>query len=319
MVRTLSRVQELDAHGLTWSRARAAYKRDQVLLVRRAADTTIGWYTRLCGLYRKRSKLVRKEFTLENVGGRLKRLTAPQVFIGGKKRPGGTWYASFVIQDDADGLLAAFKVLPFSTPKFWKARHSDCLWFFVGQNFGRKPMQGRPEHTDAVMHSGTWHVQLSGTKTWYLRPHTSEDGWAGGGIPRLRGKAGPDGKVRLRVDCRAGDLLLVNTRLWWHQTTIDPTRQADSKLSLSCARDFYIGKKNTACDMTNVDGFYATKDVKKGSVIIWETEMPDCALPRSEAPNCVVTSVSSEGALVALRNLKKGDWLTVAPSDDESD
>ena len=31
--------------------------------------------------------------------------------------------------------------------------------------------------------------------------------------------------------------------------------------------------------MTNVDGVYATKNVKKGRVVLYESELPDCELP----------------------------------------
>eukprot|EP00928_Gymnodinium_smaydae_P089183 TRINITY_DN73183_c0_g1_i1.p1 TRINITY_DN73183_c0_g1~~TRINITY_DN73183_c0_g1_i1.p1 ORF type:complete len:374 (-),score=51.04 TRINITY_DN73183_c0_g1_i1:48-1139(-) len=348
MVRTITHVRRHDASTLTWSKAKAIYKRDQVLLIGGAGEheTAEDWYAWLCGYYRASRATVKKQFTLET-GGRQQGapLTAPRLFAGGTQRPGGSWYASFIVQEDEDRFEAALEALPWPTPPLWRARHSDALWFFVGQNGGRTPMRGRPEHTDQVAHSGTWHFQLSGTKTWLIRPHASERGWSDGAPPRLRcrrtsaktgqsrrakSKAvaaaeeegceqGADGRLRLRLRCRPGDLLLINTRLWWHQTEIDSTRDAASRLSLSCARDFYLGKKDTSCDMTNVDGLYATKAVKRGSVVLWESEMPSCSLPRSAKPNCCVSFDLDEGALVALHDLKAGDWLTVAPSDDEDE
>lgn len=208
----------------------------------------------------------------------------------------------------------ALRALPWKAPPFWKAKHSDALWFFIGQNLGQKPMRGRLEHTDQVMHSGTWHLQLSGSKTWYIRPHL--DSWSAK-PPLLSGEKGADGHVRLRVHCEPGDLLFVNTRLWWHETAIDSTRMANGKVSLTCARDFYLGAQNPDCDMTNVDGLFATRAVKKGAVVVWENEMPNCALPRSKTPNCFVSYEGLQGALVALKDLEAGDWLTVYPSDDE--
>lgn len=41
---------------------------------------------------------------------------------------------------------------------------------------------------------------------------------------------------------------------------------------------------------------------------------------RSDDPNCeVVCLQDGSGALVALRLVEAGDWLTVAPSDDDED
>jgi hypothetical protein len=40
-------------------------------------------------------------------------------------------------------------------------------------------MSGRAEHTDKVKHHGTWHVQLCGSKTWYIRPDPAAPEWDG--------------------------------------------------------------------------------------------------------------------------------------------
>ena len=48
---------------------------------------------------------------------------------------------------------------------------------------------------------------------------------------------------RLRIDCSAGDLLLVNTRMYWHQTEIP----AQNSLSISFARDFYFDSEVSLC------------------------------------------------------------------------
>merc|ERR1712146_146429 len=81
------------------------------------------------------------------------------------------------------------------------------------------------------------------------------------------------GKARLRVECKPGDVLLINTRMWWHQTNIECTKAANCKLSLSCARDFYLGKQDAACDMTNVDGLYSAQPFKRGEVVVWESDI----------------------------------------------
>eukprot|EP00747_Dinoflagellata_sp_TGD_P047211 gnl/TRDRNA2_/TRDRNA2_144877_c0_seq1.p1 gnl/TRDRNA2_/TRDRNA2_144877_c0~~gnl/TRDRNA2_/TRDRNA2_144877_c0_seq1.p1 ORF type:complete len:316 (-),score=32.38 gnl/TRDRNA2_/TRDRNA2_144877_c0_seq1:31-927(-) len=60
----------------------------------------------------------------------------------------------------------------------------------------------------------------------------------------IANKPGKDGIARLRIDCRPGDVFLVNTHLWKHQTTISSTKAANSKLSLSVARDFDLEEDN---------------------------------------------------------------------------
>ena len=115
-----------------------------------------------------------------------------------------------------------------------------------GGGGGGCDLQGRPEHTDAVDHSGTWHVQLSGFKTWHIRPVESAPEFEGCppdcGDDELEGvKEGGGGYV---VECEAGDLLLINTRAWWHRTTL-PVQEGNS---VSYARDFYIGGRKGAAN-----------------------------------------------------------------------
>ena len=134
------------------------------------------------------------------------------------------------------------------------------------------PISGRPEHTDKVQHSGTWHVQLSGTKTWYVRPLKSASEWMSN-PPNLKAKPGAcqkNSSTRLRICVQPGDLLVINTRAWWHQTEIDSQKSLElvvakgqkkrrskgkknekdtslksnaSALSISYARDFYLDGK----------------------------------------------------------------------------
>jgi len=60
--------------------------------------------------------------------------------------------------------------------------------------------------------------------------------------------------------------------------------------------------------------------VEPGQVIVTENEMPDCALPRCQNPNCTVAELGDGSmALVALRRVKAGEWLTVAESSSDED
>ena len=104
---------------------------------------------------------------------------------------GDRWYASFLVQKDA-AFHQLLHELPVSEPPALtalKAHHTPCIWVFVCKNVGSKivgddgtfapaePFRGRVEHIDAVQHSGTWHLQVSGTKRWRIRPNIGGD-WA---------------------------------------------------------------------------------------------------------------------------------------------
>lgn len=52
-------------------------------------------------------------------------------------------------------------LVQFQAPRFLSDTfQSEALWFFFGQNGSDKDMNGRPEHTDQIAHSGTWHLQV---------------------------------------------------------------------------------------------------------------------------------------------------------------
>ena len=98
-----------------------------------------------------------------------------------------------------------------------RARNDAGAWLFWGANprprrgggVAVRTLAGRPEHVDDVGHHGTWHVQLSGTKVWQLRPRVEASEW--GGDPPWPAAGGGGG---FRVCMRAGDALLLNTRIW---------------------------------------------------------------------------------------------------------
>ena len=131
-------------------------------------------------------------------------------------------------------------------------------------------MKGRDEHTDSVSHDGTWHYQISGRKVWHVRPGASSEWLNGAGTPVLEvgvsagtgaGVEQRDTKKRkgkqissssepdkdgdknkppsLRIECETGDILMVNTRLWFHCTEIPCTKGDPQQVSASFARDFY--------------------------------------------------------------------------------
>lgn len=254
--------------------------------------------------------------------------------------------------------------------------YEPCVWIFFGRNNGpasghHEDLQGRPEHTDSISHDGTWHYQLSGIKRWLLRPTqklrehfqavlTDEelmewtaqgnigdnDGTANNNIESTEADPKDNNEHtkehRIQVDCRQGDVLIVNTRLWRHQTILPPQPNP----SVSYARDFWVTPRqpstatapcssriadsesgpNNSCfsaasGMTNLDGLYATDDIEADTIIFKETDMPDCELHRSSTdPNCkVVEFEDGTQAVVSCRKIRAGEFFCIPESDDEDD
>ena len=269
-------------------------------------------------------------------------------------------YCSFLIQspkmlaDTLDRLplpelpLTGGNVFSSSTSDEKKMRHGPALWIFFGKNApkettsAQKLLDGRPEHTDSVSHDGTFHYQLSGTKTWHIRP-TAEL------IERRNNNEGRDGKFqkntdasattgvagsdegRVVVECDEGDVFILNTRLWWHKTVIPP--QPICKIngkavpSVSYARDVYFdGTQGATCTMiddskmSNLDGLYAAEAIEKDTVVFTEEDMPDCELHRSEDPNCELVQLDNGiGAIASRRAIAAGEFFCIAESSDEED
>eukprot|EP00038_Savillea_parva_P013512 m.8459 g.8459 ORF g.8459 m.8459 type:complete len:372 (-) comp2540_c0_seq1:233-1348(-) len=233
--------------------------------------------------------------------------------------PASAWYGSFVVQHDATAMTTLFQALPFAEPPVKGLCHLNCAWLFFGQNRDKAgELPGRDEHTDKVSHDGTWHLQLAGRKRWRVRP-TLELLDTCGDLP----VEGYD------VVCGPGDLLIINTRLWWHQTSIPDTTHAADGLSVSVARDFRFdhamggmeeGDNAGDCDMTNVDGLFATNDVLCGTVIVSEEDALAAGLEIevSDDPNCEVVELDDGSTvLVSVRDIAAGEWFTVAKGDDD--
>jgi len=280
-------------------------------------------------------------------------------------------YCSFLVQNDKNALVDMLRRLPvrdlsnangenkndgtsnennnsdvdISRPYCWK--YEPCLWVFFGRNNNdnKKDLQGRPEHTDQISHDGTWHYQLSGTKQWLLRPTPT--------LIRQFKKEQYDNhdyeketkeeeevnreyqQQQICIDCQEGDVIIVNTRLWKHQTII-PTQ---IEPSVSYARDFWIhdninndNKEEKSDDgsattynnnMTNIDGLYAADDIEKNTVIFTEDDMPDCELHRSSTTNVanceLVQLPDGKQAVVSKRNINAGEFFCIPNSSDEED
>lgn len=234
------------------------------------------------------------------------------------------------------------------------------LWIFFGWNIGENEsdLQGRKEHTDAIHHDGTFHYQMSGVKDWHVRPtnellfkridvameEEEEDellhAW------RREEREQEDDKIqqtrtKLDIRCSKGDMIIINTRLWWHSTTLPSmsgkafcsSKTSDDNNSIieacvpsvSYARDIYTGENYDKVDnlekqthLTNVDGLYAANDIEAGTILFRESEMPDCELHRTRSnPNCELVQLEDgEGAVISCRDIKAGEFFCILESDD---
>ncbi len=252
------------------------------------------------------------------------------------------WYASFIVQRERAAVDACLASVPCAEPPCLSGRgvrHGGAIWWFIGRNppqpaarargarhaaraaDGAAALPGRPEHTDAVSHDGTWHYQLEGKKAWSLRP-TDE-------LCR--------GQPTETVVCAPGDILVLSTREWWHSTSLPP----QPGMSISYARDFTLGGRGGADDdadaeggaggvaggeagaevMSNVDGLFAREARRAGGVVLTEADLPDCELPEADDPNCEVAEDEATGmmCLVATRDIAGGEFLSVARDDDDAD
>jgi U3 small nucleolar RNA-associated protein 6 len=231
-------------------------------------------------------------------------------------------YCSFLIQKDKNAYQAAVEKLPLKELGWTEWHYEPALWLFFGRNsLGNGDLEGRAEHTDSVSHDGTWHYQLSGTKEWYLRPSPKL-------MVHLQSHLSPDLQLplqettRIRLECMEGDVIVINTRLWFHSTVIPPQQFP----SVSYARDFRETTETRTTEegsdgMKNVDGLYATKDIEVGSIIFTEKDAPDCELHRSSVnPNCEVVELEDgTSAVVSSRSIAEGEFFCVAESSEEED
>eukprot|EP00793_Prasinoderma_coloniale_P000413 PRCOL_00005397-RA len=297
------------------------------------------------------------------------------------------FYVSTVLNGGAAARVGAAAAAVPDALRASGAEHSEPLWIFIGSageaprareadsrgggvsasrargpkrrrtcatSAAGAPLRGRAEHTDAVSQSGTFHVQVSGTKTWRLRP-AGDEAWeelgsvppalhevaeaVAEGVPNT--EVGADGTRRLRIDCKEGDVLLVDTRRWLHATELPVT---DTALSVSYARDFFLwgecgGQDGALAAIAAADKFTNVSagtlafecSFSTGEEIVRDADVPEGAEVGMSAsnPNAEYAAVWDEDeltgevtevgtALVAMRHIRAGEFICVAPdSGDE--
>eukprot|EP00941_MAST-03F_sp_MAST-3F-sp1_P000785 g785.t1 len=194
--------------------------------------------------------------------------------------------------------------------------HKNHVWLFFAKNSNRNTLKGRPEHCDEINDS-TFHFQMSGKKIWNLRPNGSA--WKE--VPSELNSS-------FKVIVEAGDVLLINTKLWFHHTEIPNTYFAKDQMSFSYARDFNInGLENCGgetSEFSNQDGLFATRPFQEGEIVLLQSDVPEnLCLPQSPNPNCEVVYATifngeeerEEGALLAIKKIEKGEWFTIATDE----
>jgi hypothetical protein len=183
---------------LDWAAVQAAYTQDQVLLITggaRALASTLPAHplATLRHLHETHAAAVAHGWTVESGA---KAWTPEAIFAMAvassqsagagedrpahaepsrkQRRPAATkaakngWYVSFVVNGAAAPELLADALNAFggvAAPTFLghegaTVEHTQNLWLFFGHNGGPAGFPGRPEHTDKISHSGTWHVQV---------------------------------------------------------------------------------------------------------------------------------------------------------------
>lgn len=314
---------------LTSSEALAYYEKYQVLHVRSSGrEKSLDGLQVLQSLYQKHPSIIDQNFTLESTSTKKKMDSFEFADVSSLKDP---LYISVLLQQKAEAVQAFLDHMPPSSsiPAFtsqWEDFSCTLpVWVFLATNI-QKELVGRGEHTDDLKEMGTFHFQVVGKKKWSIRPVQSATSWT------QKGTSFPADCDSLEVECCEGDYLFINTRLWWHATTIpECSHRSDS---MSFARDFNyksataiataargveVGDGEGEKNFTNRDGIYAAADIKEGCVVLRESEMPDCELSRSNEANCYVgeDEETGEGALVAKSDICAGDWLTVPFSSDE--
>ena len=291
-----------------------------VELKRQNEDEVLTWKD-LGGVYKRLNLEDKESWCIETTTGSVQK-PKWEDFLKPEITTNDVAYCSFLIQKDKESFSATQEKLPVKDFSPWNDwNYEPCLWIFFGRNGDETQtteLQGRPEHTDSISHDGTWHYQLSGSKRWLIRPTTKL-------LEHMEERLNPDEfsaweeSSRIQIDCHKGDVIIINTRLWYHQTIIPPQKEP----SVSYARDFWVKKKETTgvC-MTNVDGLYATNDIEPGTIIFRENEMPDGELHRSSTnPNCEVVELEdgTGAAVVSSRKILEGDFFCIPESSDEGE
>lgn len=242
----------------------------------------------LAALYESLDERDHESFTVENASDTT---VKNQTFLDFTVPARG--YCSFIVQHDEPRKV--LDRIPAHLPESGhKVRFGSAIWVFMARNKDGPILHGRPPHTDSVTHDGTCHLQLRGSKEWHLSRK---------------------GVGKFSVLVSEGDRIVVDTKNWMHNTSI-----AQQEVSLSFARDIYLGRDVAEEDMTNVDALFAVEDIEAGTLLFKADENPDLELGRSNEPNCEVVELQDGTlAIVTTRAIASGEFFTVEHSEEEEE
>ncbi|CAB9525372.1 UTP6, small subunit (SSU) processome component, homolog (yeast) [Seminavis robusta] len=268
------------------------------------------------------------QWTVENRGDYKSDRDVTPTIIAQQSQPTQSFYASTIIPHDTAALSDLLERLPSCSMILPDVHVTGGAWIFCGCTHSssnkkkrKRPLVGRAEHVDEVPHSGTWHYQLKGNKTWLVRPHGQLFEAQGKKVPALESTSTTTdttagGALRLRITVEEGDWFVLNTRIWYHCTELEGTRSdCCCCWSISVARHFYLP-------------IPCPRDTQKGEVVLEEDDIPD-DFPRTailEDVNCALAEVENEEeeddddpqqqttniVLVSTRDISQGELLCLA-------
>lgn len=205
---TLSFVPCFDDSESSQRKAIEFFRKYQILHIRPKVEAKVDIKNfQLHDMFERFPNELAATFSCENNGTVEMPIALESVFDSSKNvsRPKGSWYASAILQplpggnhDDESRMQKSIEdYLPIPKPNLLSslndAIQSLPVCLFVGQhqpaNRSGNPLRGRPEHTDSITSTGTWHFQICGSKIWMLRPFTESKDWQGC-APRLKKAAG---------------------------------------------------------------------------------------------------------------------------------
>jgi hypothetical protein len=291
-------VERFQQHGFIWFKSSQKQPKSQSIL----------------DFLKRQAATCENQWTVENSGDCTNDASLTPSTIS--KSLDRSFYVSTIIhRQDADALEQLVNLLPKTPDVFQDLQITGGAWLFMGHvggessNKRKRSMVGRAEHVDEVSHSGTFHCQVAGTKTWWLRPHPEL--FDNPPDVSLIPGAEKDKAWKLKVQVQEGDVFCLNTKIWYHYTELPQ----DAEWSMSVARDFYLP-------------IPCPQDTSKGEVIWEEENIPD-DMPRTTEPNCALIQVQDEEededdddgkiVLVALQDIPQGELLSIAIDDGESD
>lgn len=171
------------------------------------SEDTLSWKD-LAQVFASLSPEDKRSWCVETDNGTGTTELAPEAFLV-PRRTRHRAYCSFLVQKDLQAYGKTESRLPVAELPNVQWSYEPALWMFFGRNpSGSKELPGRPDHTDSISADGTWHFQLSGTKTWNIRPSDEL-------LRHMSSNLEPpdfrrwSASSKVEVKCQQGDVLII--------------------------------------------------------------------------------------------------------------